>query len=239
MRNQTFNHDLALVQAGNSTVENLRFVFGDKKEAQLTVNRLNRRRVKSLKLEIDSREFWGVGGIDWYDWLVPMLGNKFSLKLIFEKSPSGSGNFPSEKNRALSEVVEYFILKHGKYFSEIELFRGEENRGQTDQEENIFSDEVVFAATWAKYLGKKVVLRGNKTLDHDWVLKLNSFPISENFEFADLDKESVRKSSPSESSFGAGRQIQPLGSYTEKISPIPSQVLSDPKQFGNQGRIGN
>ena len=193
MRNQTFNSDLILVQAENSVVENLRFVFGDKKAALVTVDRLSRRRVKSLKLGIDSGEFWGEGGIDWYDWLVSTLGDKFSLTLIFGRPSRRKGQFASEKNPALSEIVEYFILKHGQYFTEVELYRSSESRSQTNQEGNIFSDEVVFAATWAKYWGKKVVLKGVSSLDVDWVSKLNSFPFLASLESSDLDKEPGRK----------------------------------------------
>ena len=94
----------------------------------------------------------------------------------------------SSRKHSLSEIVEYFIFRHGKYFTSLELWRNPLNRTKPDVSENIFAEDVVFAATWARYWGKKVRRGGTQTLDFEWISKLSSSPFLRNVEFVEIDK---------------------------------------------------
>lgn len=150
-----------------------RFAFGNKEEALRELQTLKKSGAVSLSLGVDCGEFSGAGGMDWYDWLVPMLGDSLSLRLSFGDFGKGKSK-PIGERKTLWEIVEHFVLKHGNYFNTVELCKRTAGRGEGEDADNIFSDEVVFAATWAKHWGKQVRLRVCQTKDADWLAKLSA-----------------------------------------------------------------
>lgn len=115
----------------------------------------------------------------WYSWLIPTLGQQFKLKLVFDNySKSEIGLDDADLKKPLAEIVECFVHYHGQYFDEVELYKSPDHQIQTLIEaNNIFSDELIFAATWAKYLGKKVSLGNVHLSDYEWVSKLTNCQI--------------------------------------------------------------
>jgi hypothetical protein len=182
-----FNSTKSLSRPETPATEILWFSIHSKKEVQREIERLKQERRRSVRLGIACAEFNSKKGVKWYDWLLPTLGDNFDLELCFDnflKNPERR----SPQKHTLSGIVEHFILKHGKYFASLELWRNPLNRAKPDISENIFAEDVVFAATWAKYWGKKVILGGIQTLDFDWISKLSSSPFLRNVEFVEIDR---------------------------------------------------
>ncbi|REG88713.1 hypothetical protein [Algoriphagus antarcticus] len=164
------------------------FSVRNRKEVNSEIGRLKSQGISRLRLGIDCAEFNTKKGIKWYDWLLPTLAESFELELCFD-------NFSKTPNRSLSrtymlpEIVEHFILKHGEHFNLLELWRNPANRAKHESSENIFSEDVVFAATWAKHLGKKVSLGRIQTTDFEWIATLVSSQFLKNIECVEIDKE--------------------------------------------------
>ena len=165
------------------------FRVKSKREVNLEIERLKSEGICSLKLGIECAKFNTKRGLKWYDWLVPTLGKSLNLELCFD-------NFSQEKikstyrKHSFSEIVEYFILKHGQYFKLIELWRNPSIRQKEEIFENIFTEDVVFTATWAQHHGKKVGLGGIQTVDFEWITKLISSQFLNTIEYLQLDMES-------------------------------------------------
>ncbi len=155
-----------------------------KTEVYSTVANFKSKGLKSLCLGIDCGEFCSDNGVEWYDWLVVELGKHFDLKLCFDNFSRSSGKVSSHQC-GLGEIVEHFIFKHGKYFSVIELWRNPSSKVKPESTENIFSEDVVFAATWAKYWGKNVVLRTSKNTDSNWLAQITASQVFGGVEWED------------------------------------------------------
>ncbi|PZX48389.1 hypothetical protein [Algoriphagus chordae] len=164
------------------------FPVRSKKHVNQEIERLKSEGISSLTLGINCAKFNTKKGLRWYDWLVPTLAENFHLELCFDNfyyTPTASYN----RKHSLSEIVEHFILKHGQYFTEVELWRNPAKRANDEICENIFSEDVVFTATWAKHLGKKVSLGRIKTMDFEWIIKLISCQFLSTIECLKIDKE--------------------------------------------------
>ncbi|MDR7130507.1 hypothetical protein J2X69_002863 [Algoriphagus sp. 4150] len=164
------------------------FPVRNRKEVTLEINRLKSESIDSLRLGIACGDFSTKKGKKWYDWLVPTLAESFDLELCFD-------NFSQNPDRSLirrltlPEIVEHFILKHGEHFTLIELWRNPACRTTEDTCENIFAEDVVFAATWAKHLGKKVSLGKIQSSDFEWITRLVSSPFLKNIEHIEVDMD--------------------------------------------------
>lgn len=165
------------------------FPVRNKKEVNSEIERLKNEGISSLKLGIDCAKFNTKKGSKWYDWLVPTLAENFDLELCFDNfSHCPTGAF--YRKHSYSEIVEHFIFKHGQHFTQIELWRNPLRRAKEEIYENIFSEDVVFTATWAQHHGKKVGLGGIQTVDFEWITKLISCRFLNTLEYLKIDKES-------------------------------------------------
>lgn len=149
------------------------FPVRNRKEVNAIISRLKSEHVQSLRVGIDCAEFNTKKGQKWYDWLLPTLADNFDLELCFDNYLLTPGR-PLAQKHGLPEIVEHFIHKHGKYFTTVELWRNHSANVEKEPRENIFAEDVVFAATWAKHLGKKVVLGKIQVVDFEWINQLVS-----------------------------------------------------------------
>ncbi len=160
----------------------------NKKQVNNEIDKLKISGIRKLKVGVDCMEFNTKKGIKGYDWLIPVLAESFDLELCFD-------NFPKKTLRRrtpkclLPEIVEHFIFCHGDHFDSIQLCRQSLDRGKHSDEENIFAEAIVFAATWAKYLGKKVCLGKIQAADFEWVSKLISTRFFSHIDSIVIDKE--------------------------------------------------
>lgn len=164
------------------------FSVRNRKEVNLEIGRLKTEGILSVRLGIDCGEFNSKKGMKWYDWLLPSMAESFKIELCFDNF-SKTLNDPPSRKHTLPEIVEYFILKHGEHFSSLELWRNPSERENQTSSENIFAEDVIFAATWAKHHGKKVSLGKIQTSDFEWITKLISSQFLNNIECVEIDNE--------------------------------------------------
>ncbi|HSF53108.1 MAG TPA: hypothetical protein VLA71_05125 [Algoriphagus sp.] len=186
MEQSEFNAQLSLEETSRSEI--LWFPFRDKEVTQTKLDRLKQDEVNFVRLGIDCTEFNSEKGVKWFDWLLPTLGESFELELCFDNFSKNSGE-PIFRKHSLFEIVEHFIFKHGEYFTTLELWKNPSTNSNLGASENIFADDVVFAATWARHWGKNVVLGGIQSLDFEWFSRLSSSQLLRNAEFVEINRE--------------------------------------------------
>tara|TARA_R110002051_G_scaffold311034_1_gene384596 strand:+ start:186 stop:881 length:696 start_codon:yes stop_codon:yes gene_type:complete len=163
------------------------FKVKSRREVNIEIERLKYEGISTLRLGIDCAKFNTKKGIKWYDWLVPTLAESFTLELCFDNfSHCPITSIP--RKYSLPEIVEHFIVIHGQHFQLVELWRNPSIRANEEMDENIFSEDVVFTATWAQHHGKKVGLGGIQTVDFNWITKLITCQFLSNIEYLNIDK---------------------------------------------------
>ncbi|MEB2787225.1 hypothetical protein [Algoriphagus persicinus] len=152
------------------------FPLGMKEKVQKEISSLERKRIVSLRVGINCLVFNTKEGALWYDWLMSVLSKKFDLEPCFDKYYLHLPSKETSQNNSLHELVEYFISKYGHQFEQLELWKNPLDKFiPITSSTNIFSDELIFAATWAIFLNKKVIIGGIQAGDFEWLsLLINS-----------------------------------------------------------------
>ena len=104
------------------------FPLGVKKKILSEISLLEKKKIVSIRVGISYVAFNTAQGAQWYDWLMSALSNKFNLELCFDKYYL---DLPSEKTQqihSLCELVEFFIIKYGHQFEQLELWKNPEDK---------------------------------------------------------------------------------------------------------------
>ena len=165
------------------------FPISSKKELNQQIEALKSEGISMLRLGINCAKFNTKKGLRWYNWLVPILAEDFELELCFDNFFHSPSPASQHRKHSILEIVEHFILKHGKHFTLVELWRNPSIRAKDELPENIFSEDVIFTATWAKHHGKKISLGGIQTIDFEWITKLISTQFLNTCEYLKIDNE--------------------------------------------------
>ncbi|MCE7056752.1 hypothetical protein LZF95_18865 [Algoriphagus sp. AGSA1] len=164
------------------------FPIRNRKRVIHEVERLKSVGIRQLKVGVDCIEFNTKKGMRGYDWLIPLLADSFDLELCFDNFPMKTicGKAPKHW---LPEIVEHFIFRHGDHFDNIQLCRQSLDRAKHPGDENIFAEDMVFSATWARYLGKKVCLGKIQPGDFEWISKLVPTRFFAHIDSIEIDNE--------------------------------------------------
>ena len=136
---------------------------------------LQRNQIEKIRISVNCMAFNSEEGRQWNDWMLSTLANKFELELCFDTYSPPLFLRTSNQHFTLSELVEYCINKYGDYFDRIEFFRDPKDKFiPITSETNIFSDELVFAVSWAVFMKKSVTLAGIQAGDFEWLMLLVS-----------------------------------------------------------------
>ena len=207
---------------------NVRWFSGQrKKEVKRAIAQMKSQGTKVIRLGISCAEFNATGGVKWYNWLLPTLAAHFELVLCFDNF-SRKSELPASKQRSLPQIVEYCILRHGKSFKSIELWRNPSQENKRNAIENIFADDLVFAGTWAKYWGKKVSLGRVKSSDFEWIEKLDSASFLRNIESIEVIPEGIGEEWSDGTRYSLHtlmRHIKAKAAHAEKPAAVGSRIL--------------
>ena len=157
-----------------------------KEQVKKEFEKLKSAGVSSVKLGIACAEMNTEAGVKWYDWLLTTFGEYFEIELCLDNFSKNPGRSATPRH-SLLEILEHFIFNHGRYFTFIELWRNPAVRIRQEFVENIFSEDVVFAASWAKQWGKSVGLGRIQASDFEWISKLSSSTYFKKIDFVELD----------------------------------------------------
>ncbi|WP_339702293.1 hypothetical protein [Algoriphagus aquimarinus] len=166
------------------------FPVGMKEEVQMEILLLERKRITSIRVGISCVVFNTTQGALWYDWLMSVLSKKFDLELCFDKYSLDQPSNSNSANNSLCELVELFIYKYGHQFDHLELWKNPLDKFiPITSSTNIYSDELVFAASWAIFLNKKVKIGGVQAGDFEWLTLLIHSGVLRNVTAIRLDSE--------------------------------------------------
>lgn len=132
------------------------------------VNQLKSEGVESLRLGVNCAELQDESIDLGYDQLFRVLGDHFLLQPCYVNS------FTLQSSaKSLAEIVEHHIHRFGDSFHWLELWRSTQDRQpNAGNQDNVFSDRIVFTATLGKYFGKQVSLGGIQPADFEWISNL-------------------------------------------------------------------
>ncbi|MBS7456276.1 NAD-dependent epimerase/dehydratase family protein [Coralloluteibacterium stylophorae] len=154
------------------------FQTGDRATAEALVADLRRLGVERLRFGVSWADFFGDGGPDWYDWLIPELARHFDLLPCFSYTPPSLGETPSTASpprdlRAYADFIDQCITRYGAHFEYVELWNEPNNvlewNYALDSSWTKFCEMIGAAANWARQRGKKTVLGGVSPIDPNWV----------------------------------------------------------------------
>lgn len=159
-----------------------------KEEVHTKVNKLTSKHVHKIRVGIDCEAFNAPGGAEWYDWLIPYLGDKFELTLTFDYGSCIKDSKP-HSDYTFFEIIEHFTMVHMIYFNTIELRRKQGFNPNSQPIHNLLSDPLVFSATWANTHGKKVILGNIGMGDMEWISTLISTRLIDYFDYLEINRD--------------------------------------------------
>ncbi len=151
---------------------------GDRQHALEAADALDAMGVRNLRTHLSWAEYLAVGGQDWYDWLLEMLGQRFDLLPCLHYTPpnlseNGRSSGPPRDLKSFADFVDSVIDRHGEYFEWLELWNEPNNLldwdWRLDGDWLKFSEMLGGAAYWAQQRGKRVVLPASCPTDANWL----------------------------------------------------------------------
>jgi len=154
------------------------FHVGEYERVEDTLRDLKTLGITHLRTGISWADYYTKEGPDWYDWLLPKLAGEVQILPCFLYTPPSIGiehktSSPPKGPKKYADFLDVFITKYGQHFDWVELWNEPNNRSEydytLDSNWDIFSEMIIFAAYWAKKLGKKVALGGMSPVDCNWL----------------------------------------------------------------------
>jgi CDP-paratose 2-epimerase len=131
-----------------------------------------------LRTHLSWAEYLAPGGEEWFDWLIPKLGDQIDLLPCIHYTPpslsrTGKANGAPVVLKDYADFVDHVLTRYGRHFRHIELWNEPNNLLDWDWREdpdfNLFCEMVGGAAYWAKQRGFKPVLGGPCPFDPMWL----------------------------------------------------------------------
>lgn len=131
-----------------------------------------------LRTHLSWAEYHAPGGAEWYDWLIPYLGERIDLLPCVHYTPpslsrTGAASGPPRRLRDYADFCDHVLTRYGDRFGHIELWNEPNNLLDWDWREDndwlLFCEMVGAAAHWIGERGWKPVLGGPCPFDAHWL----------------------------------------------------------------------
>jgi CDP-paratose 2-epimerase len=131
-----------------------------------------------LRTHLSWAEYHARGGQDWYDWLIPMLGQRIELLPCVHYTPpslsrTGHASGAPRRLRDFADFIDHVLTRYGAHFRHIELWNEPNNLldwdWRDDPDWNAFCEMIGAAAYWARQRGFAPVLGGPCPFDPHWL----------------------------------------------------------------------
>ena len=131
-----------------------------------------------LRTHLSWAEYHLPGGREWYDWLLPTLGQAFDLLPCVHYTPpslsrTGRSSGPPKRLKDFPDFIDHVLDRYGQHFTHIELWNEPNNLLDYDWREDpgwdMFCEMAGAAAHWAQHRGWKAVLGGPSPFDPNWL----------------------------------------------------------------------
>jgi CDP-paratose 2-epimerase len=133
---------------------------------------------RHLRTHLSWAEYHKDGGQDWYDWLLPRLGERFDLLPCIHYTPpslsrTGTASGAPRRLQDYADFVDHSLTRYGRHFRHVELWNEPNNLLDWDWHQDrdwlLFCEMVGAAAFWAKQRGFGTVLGGPCPFDPHWL----------------------------------------------------------------------
>ncbi len=154
------------------------FHIGEYEQVERTLADMKKLGIKHLRTGISWADYFTKEGPAWYDWLIPKLAKQVELLPCFLYTPPSIGiahktSSPPKVPKRFADFLDLFIGRHGQHFQWVELWNEPNNRSEydytLDSNWDIYCEMIIYAAHWARQLGKKVTLGGMSPIDTNWL----------------------------------------------------------------------
>lgn len=151
---------------------------GEYERVERVLPELLRSGASYLRTHLSWAEYLAPGGQEWFDWMIPRLGNEIDLLPCIHYTPpslssTGRSSGPPTTLKAYADFVDHVLTRYGQHFSHIELWNEPNNLldwdWRVDGDFQLFCEMVGGAAYWAKQRGWKPVLGGPCPFDPLWL----------------------------------------------------------------------
>lgn len=154
------------------------FRIGDRRHVDQAIAGMKAAGVARLRTQLSGAEWHTPGGAEWYDWLLPRLGNDFDLLPCIHYTPpslsrNGTSSGAPKRLRDYADFIDQMLTRYGRHFEAIELWNEPNNlldwNWRQDPEHELFCEMIGDAAHWAGQRGMRTVLAGPSPFDPVWL----------------------------------------------------------------------
>ncbi|GGL78224.1 SDR family NAD(P)-dependent oxidoreductase [Wenxinia marina] len=134
--------------------------------------------LRRLRTHVSWADWHADGGGEWYDWLIPRLGEAVELLPCVHYTPpslsrNGRTTGAPKRLRDYADFIDMLLTRHGQHFEAVELWNEPNNLldwdWRADAEWLWFSEMIGDAAHWVRERGWKPVLGGPSPFDPAWL----------------------------------------------------------------------
>lgn len=151
---------------------------GEHERTEAAIEDMRRAGARYLRTHLSWAEYLAPGGEEWFDWLMPRLGQSIDLLPCIHYTPpslssTGKSSGPPVDLKAYADFVDHVLTRYGRHFTHVELWNEPNNLLDWDWRQD--SDFLKFcemaggAAYWAEHRGWKAVLGGPCPFDPYWL----------------------------------------------------------------------
>ena len=151
---------------------------GEHARVRAAIDGMRRVGATSLRTHLSWADHQAPGGQDWYDWLIPTLGQAFDLLPCIHYTPpslsrTGLCSGAPRRLRDYADFVDGVLGRYGENFRHVELWNEPNNLLDWDWREDhdwlLFCEMIGDAAHWVEQRGFKAVLGGPCPFDPNWL----------------------------------------------------------------------
>jgi CDP-paratose 2-epimerase len=154
------------------------FHLNDRRAVEIALAGMDRLGIERLRTSISWADWYREGGREWYEWLIPLLTERFDVLPCVLYTPPDLGLLPKTSSpprdpHDYAAFVDYLLTEHAGRFSHIELWNEPNNYIEwdwtVDPEWKIFAEMIALASAKAAEHGVKSVLGGMSPFDPNWL----------------------------------------------------------------------
>ncbi|MGP3697614.1 NAD-dependent epimerase/dehydratase family protein [Rhodobacter sp. NSM] len=151
---------------------------GDHDRAEAALEGLAATGARYLRTHLSWAEYLAPGGQDWFDWLIPRLGQSVELLPCIHYTPpslsrTNRTSGPPCDLKSYADFIDHVLTRYGRHFEHVELWNEPNNLldwdWRLDADFLLFCEMVGGAAHWVRERGWKAVLGGPCPFDPLWL----------------------------------------------------------------------
>ena len=142
---------------------------GETDHAEAVIRELRDAGIEHLRTQLSWAEWHVAEGPDWYDWLLPKLGEAFDVTVCAAYTPpsisrTGRSSGAPLRLRDYADFIDVMLTRYGDHVGTVELWNEPNNLldwdWRIDPDHALFSEMVIDAGHWAMQRGFRTVLGG-------------------------------------------------------------------------------